>query len=120
MIGHYLGYVAACLFLYCLLYKKINRICGKIKLSKLLKYHYILASVGLIFVVIHVLLSGVKLAVTFGTLSLFIFILVFISGIVIIKSQGKRRKMAVYTHITLSIIAVIFMIFHITENIMLN
>lgn len=120
MTGHYLAYAAAFLFLYCLLYKKINMMCGKIKLSKLLKYHYILASIGLIFVIIHVLLSRVKLAVTFGTVSLFMFICVFISGVVIIKSKGKIRKMVVYTHIILSIIALICMIFHIAENIILN
>lgn len=120
MIGHYLGYVSAILFIYCLLYKKINKVFGNIKLSNLLRYHYILGSIGLILVIIHALLNISNLAITFGTISLFMFTCVFISGVVIIKSKSKRRKIAVYTHIVLSIIACIFMIYHIAENLILN
>lgn len=120
MISHFLGYSSVVLFLYCLFYKKINKYFGKIKLSRLLKFHYVIGIIGFIFAIVHSALSIIDFHITFGTIGLILYLFVLISGIVIARLKGKNRKNAIYVHIALSIFTLIFIFFHISEHLILG
>ena len=69
---------------------------------------------------LHWIIAGFYFHFGFGFLALILFLLTGISGALIKYLKGKKRKNVKYMHITLSVITMIAMLFHIIEKVIMQ
>lgn len=112
---HCLGYASTVLFLYCLIFKKVNKFILRMDNFKLVKTHMCAGILAVILSIIHsydkILITGLS----FGIVALIIMILIALTGFAVKNMKGEKRRRVLEVHKGLCVFGIILIIIHIAE-----
>ena len=115
MLSCYIGYSAIIFLIYALCYKKINKVIGHIKMTKLLKAHYIVGTIATILAIVHAFINMSEISINLGIISLLFMICSFTTGILMKVFKCRKRNTVLYVHIACGIFMLIAVVFHVIE-----
>ena len=118
-LNNIIGIISALLFLYCVFFKKTKNLFKNVSYTIQVKVHMAAGIIALFLASVHAFWNMKYFRLSFGMASLGMMVIIAITGFMLKKKVGNVK--CIYAvHNVLSVFAVLFVIFHVAEVIILN